>query len=123
MAKSWLSKPEGMSLLKSRDKYSGAEVWQLPYNVLQFILSTNKLSLVFLSENDDKLLKFNNSQSQIYQFAVVQDSPDREAESEFSKSEKPATTFAFHGSPPRNWYSILRQVYLLAIKSNSFCYF
>ena len=44
LVESWLSTPEGMSLRKSSDKYSGTEVWQLPYNVLQFILSTNKLS-------------------------------------------------------------------------------
>jgi len=66
LAKSWLCTPEGKSVEKSGDQYFGKSVWQLPYNVLRFVLCTNRLSLVFLSENDDKVLKVDNSHSQFF---------------------------------------------------------
>lgn len=109
LAKLWLCTPQGKSAEKSGDKYFGKEVWTFPYNVLRFILCTNRLSLVYLSDNDDKVLKLDNSHSQFYQFAVVQDSPEREAvyiESYRNKQE--VSRFGFHGSRRENWYSILR---------------
>lgn len=107
LAELWLSTPEGKLVEKSGEEYLGKEVWQLPYNVLRFILCTNRLSLVFLSDNDDKVLKVNNSQ--LYQFAVVRDSPEREAEyAESYRNQAEVSRFGFHGSGRGNWYSILR---------------
>lgn len=109
LAKSWLCTPEGKSVEKSGDQYFGKSVWQLPYNVLRFVLSTNRLSLVFLSENDDKVLKVDNSHSQFFQFAVVRDSPEREAAYiESYRNQQKVSRFGFHGSRRENWYSILR---------------
>eukprot|EP00253_Pinus_taeda_P013918 PITA_13918 len=105
LGKSWLSTAEAQSLQKLGDEYFGKEAWQLPYDVLRFILCTNRLSLVFLSEDDDKLIKFDNSR--LYQFAVVQDSPEREA-MYTSKNKHEVSRFGFHGSVRENWYSILR---------------
>ena len=107
LAKSWLKTPAGKSAQKLGDDYFGKEVWQLPYDVLRFILCTNRPSLVFLSDDDDKFLKLDNSHSQIYQFAVVQDSH------ESRNNKHDVSTFGFHGSKSENWYSILR--YLLEI--------
>lgn len=109
LAKLWLCTPEGKSAEKSGDRYFGKEVWKFPYNVLRFILCTNRLSLVYLSENDDKVLKVDNSRSQFYQFAVVQDSPEREAVYiESYRNNQDVSRFGFHGSRRENWYSILR---------------
>ena len=107
LAKSWLKTPAGKSAQKLGDDYFGKEVWQLPYDVLRFILCTNRPSLVFLSDDDDKFLKLDNSHLQIYQFAVVQDSH------ESRNNKHDVSTFGFHGSKTENWYSILR--YLLEI--------
>lgn len=107
LAEIWLSTPEGKLVEKSGDEYIGKEVWQLPYNVLRFILCTNRMSLVFLSDNDDKVLKVNNSL--LYQFAVVRDSPEREAAyTESYRNQEKVSRFGFHGSRRENWYSILR---------------
>lgn len=107
LAEIWLSTPEGKLVEKSGDEYIGKEVWQLPYNVLRFILCTNRMSLVYLSDNDDKVLKVNNSL--LYQFAVVRDSPEREAAyTESYRNQEKVSRFGFHGSRRENWYSILR---------------
>jgi hypothetical protein len=41
LEKSWLYTIEGKSMQILGDKYFRKEVWQLPYNVLRFILCTN----------------------------------------------------------------------------------
>jgi len=93
LAKSWFSTTKVKSVQKLDDGF--------PYNVLRFILCSNKLSLVFLSEDEDKLLKIYNSHSRFYQFAVVQDYPEREV-MYTSRINHEVSGFGFHGSPKEN---------------------
>lgn len=74
----------------------------LSYDLLRFILSTNRLSLRFLDQSSKIpcLQAFN-------QFAVMHDSPEREEAFEMHR-RRHKTFFAFHGSSLVNWYSILR---------------
>ncbi|XP_057817025.2 uncharacterized protein LOC131030312 isoform X2 [Cryptomeria japonica] len=76
------------------------DLW-LPYNVLRFVLFTNRLYLHLLQ--DEFNLQIPNS---YYQFAVLYDS-EREQYYEHCRATK-GSFFAYHGSPTENWYSILR---------------
>ncbi|KAH9316839.1 hypothetical protein KI387_018608 [Taxus chinensis] len=76
------------------------DLW-LPYNVLRFVLFTNRLSLNLLE--DEFKLQIPHSH---YQFAVLYDS-EREQYYEHCRATK-RSFFAYHGSPAENWYSILR---------------
>lgn len=117
LAKSWLDTAQSMQKLV--DEYLGKEAWQLPYNVLRFILCTNRLSLVFLSDDDDKLVKLDSSCWGLYLFAVVQYSPKRELSYNSINNQHEVSIFGFHGSGSENWYSILRYVYR-CIPNNNF---
>jgi hypothetical protein len=103
LANSWLSTAEGKTVQEWDDKYFGKEVWKLPYNVQRFILCTDRLPLVFISEDDGKLVKYDDTHPhwKCYQFAVVHDSPENEANLESLRTTKvPRGT---HGN--RSWYS------------------
>lgn len=78
------------------------KLW-LPYDVLRFVLSTSRLTLYLLQ--GDERLDFAHAH---YQFAVLHDSPEREAHFERRRIEQGGSFFAFHGSSADNWFSILR---------------
>eukprot|EP01018_Ginkgo_biloba_P012772 Gb_25241 [translate_table: standard] len=75
-------------------------VW-LPYNVLRYVLFTNRLSLQLLRDNS-----MLNVPGSVYQFAVLYNS-EREQYIKHCRATE-GSVFAFHGSPLWNWYSILR---------------
>lgn len=75
----------------------------LPYSVLRYVLSTSRLKLHLLKGNE----KFTFFDAH-YQFAVLHDSPEREAYFESRRIQQRGSFFAFHGSSADNWYSILR---------------
>eukprot|EP00271_Cylindrocystis_brebissonii_P018857 TRINITY_DN5490_c0_g1_i1.p1 TRINITY_DN5490_c0_g1~~TRINITY_DN5490_c0_g1_i1.p1 ORF type:complete len:624 (-),score=122.67 TRINITY_DN5490_c0_g1_i1:767-2611(-) len=74
----------------------------LPYKLMRFVVSTNRLTIRRLSE-DQQLPLTGTSE----QYVVVSDSPEREAI--FNRRRAESGSFcAFHGSTLANWYSILR---------------
>lgn len=83
--------------------FSWSKLKWLPYSVLRYILSTSRLKLHLLT--GDEQFKFFDAH---YQFAVLHDSPEREAYFESRRIQQRGSFFAFHGSSAENWYSILR---------------
>ncbi|MCO5584583.1 hypothetical protein L7F22_038514 [Adiantum nelumboides] len=100
LTKSWLK-----ALDANKDEVS--EQWRekagLPYDVLRFLISSNRLTMCCL-EDSERL----DIEDVIYQFAVLHDNPEKEAHFEKRRAEKGGSFFAFHGSPACNWFSILR---------------
>ncbi|XP_024357853.1 uncharacterized protein [Physcomitrium patens] len=119
------------------------EVWRkvakMAYDVMRFILMTNRLSLYRLRSEEEVLqpkttpknlhgvgvgfhpmmkskMKLNMEPKDLhaensvtmYQFAVLHDSPEREARFIRRREEANGSFFAYHGSSAENWYSILR---------------
>lgn len=83
------------------ESFPSEEDVMLPYNVLRFILFTNRQILCPLKES--MLLEFATG---IRQFVVLY---DNEAEQRFEQMRGAnGSIFAFHGSGPANWYSIIR---------------
>lgn len=86
------------------DKFSEedyAENIRLPYNLLRYVLFTNRLLLNLVQA--DFMLDVPGS---LYQFAVFYNS---EREQFFERwRETKGSVFAFHGSASCNWYSIIR---------------
>lgn len=99
------------------------ELWKkvakMAYDVTRFILMTNRLSLSLLSREDevmkpemfsdraDHYSDVLHAEFTHYQFVVLHDTPEKEAY--FTRRrEAHGSFFAFHGSSPENWYSILR---------------
>lgn len=73
----------------------------LAYNVLRYVLFTNRLSMNLVQQD----LRFDVPGS-LYQFAVFYDS---EREQSFERRRKTeGSIVAFHGSASCNWYSIIR---------------
>eukprot|EP01018_Ginkgo_biloba_P012769 Gb_02126 [translate_table: standard] len=105
LCKSWLQKllENKKSCDSQFSEQDYAKVLWLPYNVLRFVLFTNRLSLHLLN-GDSKL----NVPGSVYQFAVLYDS-EREQYYKCCRATK-RSVFAFHGSASGNWYSILRLV-------------
>ena len=75
----------------------------LPHNLLHFVLSTNRCSMLNLEE-EERLDIGVNATAQIM---IINDSPEREAEFN-NKRDVRGSFYAFHGSVGSNWYSILR---------------
>lgn len=86
------------------NKLSGEDyaenIW-LPYNVLRYVLFTNRLSMNILQEK----IRL-NVPSSLHQFAVFYNS-EREQYFDHRKATE-GSIFAFHGSHSCNWYSIIR---------------
>ncbi|KAH7425414.1 hypothetical protein KP509_11G052900 [Ceratopteris richardii] len=90
--------------VNSREQpYSWLKLQSLPYSVLQYVLSTSRLKLHPLDAS--QRLPFFVSH---YQFAVLHDTPEKEAYFKSQLQQKKGSIFAFHGSSADNWYSILR---------------
>lgn len=75
----------------------------LPYNLLHFVLSTNRCSMLNLAQ-EERLDIGVNATAQIM---IINDSPEREAEFN-NKRDVRGSFYAFHGNGGSNWYSILR---------------
>eukprot|EP00250_Pteridium_aquilinum_P028241 c36832_g1_i1 orf=343-3543(-) len=92
---------------KRPEEQEGSSSWAklkwLPYSVLRYVLSTSRLKLHLLKA-DENLPLFDA----YYQFAVLHDSPEKEAYFESRRIQQRGSFFAFHGSAADNWYSILR---------------
>ncbi|GAQ84192.1 protein with ubiquitin conjugating enzyme domain [Klebsormidium nitens] len=73
-----------------------------PYDLVRFVLSSNRLSLRHLTDPD--LLPLTNTAAQ---FVVLTADPEKEAAFAALRASK-GSFFAFHGSSGENWYSILR---------------
>jgi hypothetical protein len=78
------------------------EQW-LAYDVIRFVLTTNRISLSLLDDKQ-KLPSLRT----ILQFVVLWDTPEKEAHFVQRRIDAGGSFFAFHGSPAENWYSILR---------------
>lgn len=97
---SWLTHLSNSGNFK-RNNFSDAENVWLPYNVLRYVLFTNRLSMHILQEN----IRLNVPTS-LYQFAVFY---NYEREQYFNhRRMTEGSLFAFHGSHACNWYSIIR---------------
>eukprot|EP00897_Mesotaenium_endlicherianum_P010847 jgi/Mesen1/9791/ME000007S09852 len=77
----------------------------LPYYVLRFVLSTNRLTLRMLEEDRGERLA--SVRDTLAQLAVLSNSPEQEAQFAALRRQR-GSFFAFHGSPSANWFSILR---------------
>ena len=75
----------------------------LPYNLLHFVLSTNRCSMLELDEEEQVDIGMKTTA----QIMIINDSPEREAEFN-AKRDAQGSFYAFHGSLGSNWYSILR---------------
>eukprot|EP00742_Colponemidia_sp_Colp-10_P017001 GILJ01019527.1.p1 GENE.GILJ01019527.1~~GILJ01019527.1.p1 ORF type:complete len:929 (+),score=130.45 GILJ01019527.1:154-2787(+) len=73
------------------------------YKLIKFVLATNRLNLQHL--DGGQLIP--GLPPDATQYAVVHNSPDKEAAFQLLK-EKHGSFFAWHGSSTENWYSILR---------------
>jgi ubiquitin-protein ligase len=76
---------------------------KMTYKLLRYIIATNRLNLVKL-EGEDKVSTINAT---VVQYLVTNHSAEAEAYFEGEKA-KSGSFFAFHGSAPENWYSIVR---------------
>ncbi|KAI0211446.1 Protein mono-ADP-ribosyltransferase PARP6 [Lamellibrachia satsuma] len=74
----------------------------LAYPLLQWIITSNRSHIVKLSL--EKQLSFMHTP---HQFLLLSSPPTKEVIFTAAK-QKYGSTFAFHGSPPENWHSILR---------------
>lgn len=74
----------------------------LPYDVVRFVLSSNRLSLRHLAESE--LLPVPGAATQ---FVVLAADPKKEAAFAQLRAAH-GSFFAFHGSKGENWYSIVR---------------
>ncbi|XP_024362076.1 uncharacterized protein [Physcomitrium patens] len=91
------------------------KVANLAYDLMRFILTTNRGSICQVF-GEDEVLKVERSpkskdapgESGIYQFVVLHDSPERAADFDHRRRDAGGSYFAFHGSSGENWYSILR---------------
>ncbi|CAM6108959.1 unnamed protein product [Calypogeia fissa] len=79
------------------------QMW-LSYELMRFVLSTNRLSLQIMREEEEFKFGFKPK----FQFVVIHDSPEKEAIFNERRKMMNDSFFAFHGSNPGNWYSILR---------------
>ena len=97
---SWLTRSCNSGNSKE-NKFSDAENVWLPYNVLRYVLITNRLSMHILQENIK--LKVPTS---LHQFAIFY---NYEREHYFDhRRVTEQSLFAIHGSHACNWYSIIR---------------
>jgi ubiquitin-protein ligase len=74
------------------------------YKLLRYIIATNRLDLVKL-EGEDRVKTLDPS---FLQYLVTNHSAEAEANFNAEKASSGGSFFAFHGSPPENWYSIIR---------------
>lgn len=103
LAASWLKHPCSsyyFSGNKSSEDDHAENIW-LPYNVLRYVLFTNRLSMNVLPE----IIRL-NVPSSLNQFAVFYNS-EREQCFDHRRARE-GSIFAFHGSHACNWYSIIR---------------
>jgi ubiquitin-conjugating enzyme E2 Q len=73
------------------------------YKLLKYIIATNRLQLVKLKNHQ----RFASVNPDIQQFIITNHSARTEAVFAERKASR-GSVFAFHGSAPENWYSILR---------------
>lgn len=73
-----------------------------PYDLVRFVLSSNRLSLRHLSDTDS--LPVTGTAAQ---FVVLTADPEKEAAFAALRASH-GSFYAFHGSSGENWYSILR---------------
>ena len=90
----------------SQEDYA-EKIW-LPYKILRYVLSTNRLSLCLL-QKDHKFQLLGS----LYQFTVLYNSESELKLAERRKTE--GSVFSFHGSSLSNWYSIIRYLLLLLL--------
>jgi hypothetical protein len=84
---------------KSLCKYLGSD----EYEMLTWILSNSRVAMLKMPEK--KRISEMNTE---HQYMMLVDNPERSAE--FAKARaKHGSYFAFHGSSPENWHSILRR--------------
>jgi hypothetical protein len=87
----------------SQQMMDQAQEQRLAYDVIRFVLTTNRISLSLLDDTQ-KLPSLRT----ILQFVVLWDTPEKEAHFVQRRIDAGGSFFAFHGSPAENWYSILR---------------
>ena len=100
MAVQWAEEEERLNMTGPED-VSLEE--NLPYNLLHFVLSTNRCSMLVFDQGDRLDIGVNATA----QIMIINGSPEREAEFK-NKRDMQGSFYAFHGSVGSNWYSILR---------------
>jgi hypothetical protein len=85
-------------------KWPDADVPDMAWRVLQFVLSTPRVQLQLLAEDD----KLKGMPETAVQLAIVGNSDSREQTFQARREAAGGSFFAWHGSHIANWYSITR---------------